>query len=167
MEPVYVETTINDTPIRINKNDALDIYTWRDYKIKPSLWFKKKPTLHTDNKGYQTYHIVFNYKHYLLSRVVYKAHNNDWDITDTSKTNEIDHININSLDNRIENLRILTHHQNSLNRRAKGYSWNKRQQKWVARIRVKEKEVWAESFTEEEDAKQAYLEAKKIYHIIA
>ena len=167
MEPVYLETTINDTLIRINKNDALDIYRWRDCKTKPSYWFKRKATLHTDNKGYKSYHFPINYKHYLLSRIVYKAHNPDWDITDTSKTNEIDHININPTDNRIENLRILTHHQNSFNRTAKGYCWNKRSQKWIARIRVSEKEVWAQSFTEEADAKQAYLEAKSLYHHIA
>ena len=167
MEDVYIEATINDKLIRINKNDALDIYVWRDCKTKPSYWFKRKATLHTDNKGYKSYHFPINYNHYLLSRVVYKAHNNDWDITDTKKTNEIDHININPIDNRIENLRILTHHQNSFNRRAKGYCWNKRIQKWIARIRVNDKEVWAQSFTEEEDAKNAYLEAKSLYHIIA
>ena len=168
MEPVYVDATINDTPIRINKNDTLDIYTWRDYKIKPSHWFKRKPYIHIQKKsGYKRYDINIGKKHYVLSRVIYKAHNPDWDITDNSNNNFIDHINNNSLDNRIENLRILTNQQNQWNTNAKGYSWHKKKNKWLASIHFNGKQLYLGCFTEEKDARQAYLEAKKIYHIIA
>ena len=170
MEPVYVETTINDRLIRINKNDALDIYSWRDCKTKPSYWWKLKPCLNIDkNKktNYETYTIKFNNKQYILSRVVYKAHNNEWDITDTSNTNLIDHINNNSLDNRIENLRILTNQQNQWNTNAKGYCWCKRSNKWRPQIMVNGKIKYLGLFTEEADARNAYLEAKEKYHIIA
>jgi len=166
MEDVYVYATINDKLIKINKNDALDIYVWRDCKTKPSYWFKRKATLHTD-KGYKTYQFPISEKNYILSRVVYKAHNNDWHITDTSSNNNIDHINNNSLDNRIENLRILTQQENTFNTNAKGYYWNKEKNKWQAQICINRNNKFLGHFTEEADARNAYLEAKSLYHSIA
>ena len=168
MEPVYVELVLNDRLIRINKNDSMDLYSWRDWiKTKPPYWYKIKPSLIINKKsGYKSYKIQINCKPYLLSRIVYKAHNNDWDITDVSDTNFIDHINVNSLDNRIENLRILTNQQNQWNTNAKGYNWCKRRNKWRAQININGKRTNLGSFTEEEDAKNAYLEAKSLYHII-
>ena len=167
MEPVYVEATINDRLVRINKNDSMDVWIWRDYYITTPKWIKKKATLTTDKKtGYTKYIMGINLKTCRLSRIVYKAHNPDWDITDTSSNNLIDHINNNSLDNRIENLRILTHQQNLYNTNAKGYCWNKRDNTWVATIKLNYKNIHLGCFTEEEDARNAYLEAKKTYHII-
>jgi len=168
MEPVYVEATINDRLIRINKNDSMDIYIWRDYYIKIPKWVKKKPTLTIDKKsGYKKYIMSINGKTCRLSRLVYKAHNNDWDITDTSDTNYIDHINNNSLDNGIENLRILTHQQNQFNSKAKGYYWCKQKNKWQATIKLNYVKINLGYFTEEEDARTAYLESKSLYHNIA
>ena len=166
MEPVYVELVLNDKLIRINKNDALDIYSWRDCKTKPSYWFKIKPTLKVNKYKYKRYELQIG-KYYILSRVVYKAHNPDWDITDTSDTNFVDHKNKNSLDNRIENLRILTHQQNQFNSKAKGYCWCKYNKIWKAEIMANDKRIYLGSFKEEADAKNAYLEAKEKYHIIA
>jgi len=168
MEPVYVEATIKNRLVRINKNDSMDVYVWREYKIKLPEWFKRKPTLYIDETtGYKKYKININGKPFVLSRLVYKAHNNDWDITDTSNTNLIDHINNNSLDNRIENLRILTTQQNQFNSRAKGYTWNKKMNKWQAQIMISRKMTYLGAFAEEADAKNAYLEAKEKFHIIA
>ena len=62
-------------------------------------------------------HISINKKYYLLHRFIYKYHNDDWDITDTSKKNQIDHIDINKSNNKIENLRVLTCSQNTRNRK--------------------------------------------------
>jgi len=168
MEPVYVEATINDRLIRMNKNDSLEVYIWRDCKTKPSYWWKLKPSLHfniyTNNERYS---IKFNNKTYGLSRLVYKAHNPEWDITDISDSNFIDHINNKSVDNRIENLRILNRIQNGWNSNAKGYTWNKINNNWRAKIQVNGKEINLGSFKEESDARNAYLEAKSLYHHIA
>ena len=167
MEDVYVYATINDKLIKINKNDSMDIYSWRENKSKPSYWYKIKATLHTDKKtGYKKYVLGINYKTYRLSRIVYKAHNNDWEIIDTSDTNFVDHINNNSLDNRIENLRVLTNQQNQWNNNAKGYSWYKQRKIWTAQIQVNGKQINLGYFENEEDARNAYLEAKSLYHII-
>ena len=161
---LYLE--LNGCQLRIDSEDSLNIYSWSETKTKPPYWFKRKITKNTDQRGYTKYTIkTTKNKSYVLSRVIYKAHNPEWDIEDSSDTNRIDHININSLDNRIENLRIVTHQQNMWNRaNLKGYTWSKSHNKWEAQIRVNDKKIYLGFFTEEADAAQAYLTAKEKYH---
>ena len=164
MEAEYIELVLNDRLIRIDKNDSMNLWYWRDYNIKTPKWVKKKISLVTLTSGYKLYIINIGNKKYNLSRVVYKTHHPEWDITDNSMNNHIDHINVNSLDNRIENLRILTNQQNQWNNKAKGYYWNKADKNWRAQIKINNKSKYLGSFTEEEDARQAYLNAKEIHH---
>jgi len=163
MEVEWLYVDINNKKIRINKNDSMDIYSWREYKTKPDDWYKIKITAHI-SPNYKSYLLNINKKQYRLSRIIYKAHNKDWDITDNSKNNHIDHININSIDNRIENLRVLTHQQNQFNRNAKGYCWSKKNNKWQSQIKINGKQKYLGLFDKEEDAKQSYLKAKEIHH---
>ena len=80
---------------------------------------------------------------------------------------QVDHINGIRHDNRIENLRNVTAQGNQHNRiKAKGYTWYKRTKKWKAQIQLNGKQINLGYFESEDDARQAYLEAKKIYHII-
>ena len=119
-----------------------------------------------NNKGYIVFAI--NKKRYLLHRIIYKYHIEEWDITDTSRDNQIDHININPLDNRIENLRVVNHSINTRNRNKqkncssqyKGVSWHKRDSKWFAQIRIDGKLKHLGYFTNEEEAYECY---KKVY----
>jgi hypothetical protein len=78
----------------------------------------------------------------------------------------IDHINRNRADNSISNLRSTTKQENNFNRDSKGYTYHKVAKKWLAQIRVYGKQKYLGLFNTEEEASQAYLEAKKIYHII-
>ena len=78
MEWLYLE--LNNKKLRINKNDSMDIYTWRETKTKPSYWFKIKINSHIEKYGYKNYIININKKQYRLSRIIYKAHNKDLDI---------------------------------------------------------------------------------------
>lgn len=79
---------------------------------------------------------------------------------------QIDHINRNKSDNRINNLREVTHQQNMFNRYSKGFHLNKNTNKYEASIRLNNKKIWLGSFDNEDDAVKTYLQAKKIYHII-
>jgi hypothetical protein len=79
---------------------------------------------------------------------------------------QIDHINGDRADNRIINLREVTNQQNSFNQKAKGYHWNKNANKWESQIGLNGKSIGLGYFDTELEARQAYLEAKKIYHII-
>lgn len=81
-------------------------------------------------------------------------------------TGFIDHINRDCTDNRIENLRVVTPQQNTFNTNAKGYYYHKPSQKYLARIILNYKQIHIGLFDNENDAHEAYLEAKKIYHKI-
>jgi len=78
---------------------------------------------------------------------------------------DVDHVNMNGLDNRKENLRICTRSQNLFNRsapnhknslRIKGVSWHKIKKKYEANIKIGGKQKYLGSFLNIEDAKAAY-----------
>jgi hypothetical protein len=80
---------------------------------------------------------------------------------------ELDHINGIRNDNRIENLRSVTRSQNQWNRlTAKGYYWDKSKNKYKAHIKFNDKRKFLGLFETEEEARNAYLAAKQIYHVI-
>lgn len=66
------------------------------------------------------------------------------EIMQTPKGMETDHVNLNKLDNKRSNLRIVTKKQNSFNKQIgarnksgyKGVSWFKRDSRWVVHIKV-------------------------------
>lgn len=95
-----------------------------------------------------------------------KAHQLAWYLSTGEVPMVVDHINRVKNDNRLCNLRNITVQQNQFNRGAKGCYWNKRDEIWLARIKLNGRIIHLGSFTNEEEAHQAYLEAKKIYHII-
>jgi len=78
----------------------------------------------------------------------------------------IDHKNGIPLDNRVANLRITTQQGNNQNTPAKGYTWCKKDKKWRAQITLNGKQIYLGYYNKEEEAHQAYLEAKLKYHII-
>ncbi len=80
---------------------------------------------------------------------------------------QLDHIDGNKSNNKIENLRLATNQQNSFNRKdVKGYTWVEHMKKWRATISLNGKHIHLGYFRIEKEARKAYLEAKKIYHII-
>ena len=87
---------------------------------------------------------------------------------------EIDHINRNKLDNRKENLRIVTRSQNQMNRVIqknntsgyKGITWNQKRKKWQAQIMVNYKCIILGCFVEIKYAIIARKKAELIYHTI-
>jgi hypothetical protein len=91
-------------------------------------------------------------------------------IMSTPKGLEIDHLNLDKLDNRKENLRNCTHSQNMQNRKVtknnklgiKGISLS--QHKWRSRINVNNKNILLGSFEKMEDAMEAYRIGVKKYY---
>ena len=137
------------------------IFVWRENKSKPSYWREAKGCV-DKTTGYRE--VCINNKHYQYHRVVYFIHNQEWDIHDTCRNNSIDHIDRNPLNNNIENLRVVTHSQNMCNTDAKGYCFDKARGKYMASIRVDGKNKHLGYFVTEDDAHNAYVEAKKKYH---
>ena len=78
--------------------------------------------------------------------------------------NQIDHIDRNRSSNVISNLRIATHAENMRNKIGRGT--HKRGNKFRAIIITNKKTKHLGTYDTEEEAHQAYLDAKLKYHII-
>jgi hypothetical protein len=133
--------------------------------LKNPYWkvIKQTPT----KRGYCQ--VMLDDKVYRYHRVVYKVCNPEWDITDVSKENEIDHIcGKRPLDNRIANLRILSSAQNMCNNLhwVKGYTIDKKNNKYQAQIQINGKLKYLGQYDTAEEAREVYLSAKEIHHNI-
>ena len=85
-------------------------------------------------------------------------------IMDCPSDKQVDHINHDGLDNRKENLRIVTNSVNQHNRRGvKGYQFIGYRNKWKATIMVNYKQMHLGYFDTEEEASAAYQQAKQKY----
>ena len=156
----YIYLKIDGRELMINEDDSYDIKMFST-SITPK-WYQL--AIQTRTTGYKSINI--NNKHKYLHRVIYYAHNQEWNIFDVSKNNFIDHIDGDIANNDIRNLRVVTSQQNSFNTRSKGYYWNKRDKKWIARICLNKKLIYLGCFDSEEEAHNCYLEAKEKYHIM-
>ena len=85
-------------------------------------------------------------------------------IVGSKKGEQVDHVDMNTLNNRMENLRIATAAQNQFNRGRprnntsgfKGVSWCESSGRWQAFIKRGGKSVWIGSFLTPEEAHEAY-----------
>ena len=77
---------------------------------------------------------------------------------------ECDHIYHDTLDNRRDMIRIVTGAQNNHNRHAKGYHWSKASRKYVAQIQVDRIQRHLGYYDTPDEARAAYLAAKRQYH---
>lgn len=83
-------------------------------------------------------------------------------ITNAPPGFEVDHINGNPLDNRRNNLRIVTHSQNQKNMRTspksgyKGVSWQKKAKKWQVHLMNNGKKYYLGLFCDIKEAAKAY-----------
>ena len=118
--------------------------------------------------GIQCVRIGFNHKLYQIHRLIWA-----WHGYSLEPNQEIDHVDGNSLNNRIENLRAATHKQNGENRKSanknnksgvKNVFWYSRAQKWIARIRVNGKNVFHQQCDTVEEAEALLKEVRPKYH---
>jgi len=104
-------------------------------------------------------------KHYCVHKLVYLWHHGQW-------PEQIDHINRDSLDNRIENMRAAEACSNMQNRKlfknntsgVKGVSWNKKYNKWAVYVGVNRKIKQIGYFEDLEFAELVSQEARLKYH---
>lgn len=93
------------------------------------------------------------------------------EIMNAPKGMDVDHINHNQLDNRKSNLRVCTHHENTMNRQAvvgvsgyKGVHFDTRTAKWVTQISFMGKTYHIAVFEDEAEAAKEYDHvAKQLY----
>ena len=131
----------------------------------------KAGTVHTHiTTGKQYVKVKFNDKTYPIHRLIWAWHGNSLE-----PKQEIDHIDGNSLNNCIENLRAVTPKQNSENRKSanknsksgeKGVRElrHKATKKWCAQINHNGKAKHLGYYETKEEAKAARIEAEKEYY---
>lgn len=97
--------------------------------------------------------------HY-IHRLIWLYHHGRW------PSEQIDHINGDKLDNRIENLREVTNGENAQNRRIRGVTLERRkaERPWRARIMVNGRSISLGYFDTEQEALDEYQRAKLVYH---
>jgi hypothetical protein len=104
-------------------------------------------------------------KQYFVHRVIFFLHHKCW-------PDQIDHINGNKLDNRIENLRPASGVFNAWNRSkpltntsgVKNVVWDKLRNKWRVQITANKKRVQIGMFDDIDIAKQAAIKARNTLH---
>jgi HNH endonuclease/AP2 domain len=116
-----------------------------------------------DAEGYVACQLYINKKRHII-----KAHRLAWFLYHGElPSNQVDHKDGIKTNNKIDNLRDVTNHQNQWNKTSvKGYTWDKNAKKFHARIHINYKEIHLGRFNTEQEARSAYLEAKKKYHVI-
>jgi hypothetical protein len=111
--------------------------------------------------------IRYNHKKYLAHRIAWYLHTEE-----DPATFQIDHLDNNKTNNKIENLRLATNAQNSYNAtkkngtlsQYKGVTFSARQGKWMGQIRANGKCTYLGYFTDELEAHQAYCLAAVEMH---
>ena len=107
-----------------------------------------------------------NSKSYFEHRLIWLYHYGEW------PKDQLDHINGNRSDNRVENLREATQNENQRNKRGsasgtsqyKGVCWNKPSKKWRAQYRLNGVTYYLGSFDCEVEAAKAYDNAVRNLH---
>jgi hypothetical protein len=139
---------------------------WKDYEGSGKSWNRRRrgsvaghPSGHgyiklrLKGRGYYVHQLVFLMYHGYIPKV-------------------IDHIDGDTQNNRVENLRAADKSKNGMNRSkprnntsgVKGVTWHKAAKKWMASVVLEGKSIYLGLYTELEDAAHAAQEARKNYH---
>ena len=122
-----MEAELNGRLIKLEEDGEL--YYWNNInrcgEMKNPYWKKYKHTIITYKRGEQYRRSQIGNRKFLIHRVIYYIHNQEWDIYDSSRSNLIDHIDRDTFNNNIENLRVATNQQNCFNKAAKNVTITK------------------------------------------
>ena len=128
-----------------------------DRQLKSGDWKRTGVTRRSD--GYTTFGGQSNGKHWkrFVHRVVAKVF-----IPNPEGLPEVDHIDRSRSNNRVENLRWVSHQQNAQNMLGRGCE--KRGRRWRAYIYTNGRKRYLGFFNTEQEAHAAYLAAKRVHH---
>jgi hypothetical protein len=147
-------TRLEKIQMAIEKGITCDVNTGKVYGVRG------KEIISKQGLGYKVLNFVENNKMYHLLQ-----HQFIYYVATGKIVEQIDHINGDKTDNRITNLREVTNQQNQFNRKtAKGFTKNGNG--FAARVHINGETIRLGTFETQTEAHQAYIDAKKIYHII-
>ena len=150
----------------VTQEQVRELFYYRDGEL---YWKVHKPHTKKDKPaGYlsKKYKIVsINYKNYLNHRIIFLWHHG-------YIPKEIDHIDRNSLNNKIENLREATQSENNCNQKLrvtnksglKNIHWASDKKKWIAKITINKKTKFLGAYNDLELAEFVAEEARHKYH---
>ena len=133
-----------------------------DYKNGKLIWMVRASTRIKvgDSAGYlnpdEMVHVRVDGAAYYRNRLVWIFHHGD-----IPEGLQVDHIDRNKSNDKIENLRLATCSQNRHNLKAKGYHWNKPLGKWQAKVCHQGKDIHLGYYDCQIDARAEYLRAKR------
>jgi hypothetical protein len=129
--------------------------SWAKSKYRTKVVKDRPAFTSIDGRGY--YHGRINRQHMKAHRIVYFLHTGTWPET-------IDHIDGVRTNNLIENLAGKTYAENNHNVIRNGYWPLKKTKKFISKIRANGKYFDVGIFNSKEEARAAYLKAKKKLH---
>jgi hypothetical protein len=152
----------------ITQDKLKEYFNYNDGQL---IW-KKQPSTHikvgdiagnTNNRGY--IQIKFLCNRFYAHRLIFFMFNGYF-------PQEVDHIDGNKTNNKIENLRQATPAQNRQNRGIsknntsgiKGVSWSKKENKWIAQCQVNKKNHFLGRYNDIELAKKAVQQFRNQHH---
>ena len=149
--------TLNGVKLLVYRNGMILRYSDKGYNRLKKGWSEAKGFI--NHYGYLA--IRLNRKEIFKHRIIAYAFLG-LDINNPKQL--IDHIDRNRQNNNFKNLRVVSHQENNFNTNAKGYSIHGN--RFQSHIRLNGKLIHLGTFDTEEEAQQAYLQAKEKYHII-
>lgn len=108
-------------------------------------------------------YIIIRFSHNKKKYILY-GHHFAYYINNNECPYKIDHKNRDKVNNSFINLRESNYLIDNRNQNNKGYSFDKDRNKWRVMITVNYKAIFVGRFDTKEEARSAYLEAKKKYH---
>jgi len=144
------------------------------WRKRPAKHFKARPgsfntrwagRLAGSINGNGYYWVEINGTAYAVHRIIWAMHFGQW------PEKQIDHINRNRIDNRLQNLRLVTATENCRNKSrssantsgVKGVCWDRASGKWLAQIKVDMKNKNLGRYANLEDARAAREAAERIH----
>ncbi len=158
-------TDTQETPKKLLLSEKKNIYTTvSDEDYAWASQFKWSASLCANKGNYYAMRVVTTNK----KRKSLKLHR---EISKCPSGMVVDHINGDTLDNRRENLRIVTHQENMSNQtkrkgssQYRGVTFKKDRQRWVAQIQVNGMRTYLGAFETEEEAAKAFLTAAEVHY---
>jgi hypothetical protein len=149
-----------------------------DYR-EGDLWWRRscgnnarldRPAGCVNPQGYRR--IRLGARQWFAHRLVFLFHNPDWDISDGTVNNAIDHRDRDKLNNDIANLRMATNGENQYNSvakkggtsRFKGVCWHKASRKWRVRVRLNGRQLAGGYFHDEDEANARAIAMREELH---
>lgn len=172
MAKIRTELTLDHSYLkeRLHYDPSTGVFIWNAHATLPKKWntrYAGTPAgwVHASLRGYRKITISLRKTHYLASRLAWFYVTGSW------PSDQLDHINHDSLDNRFENLREVSNAENSKNRAREvrnksgvaGVRFRKHVGKWECSIGVDGRAIHGGRFATLEEAVAERKELEKTY----